>query len=127
MARPTKMTEEIVNKLEYGFMHDFNITEACQYAGIRRETYHGWVKKNQEFFNRMESARNNLRRLAKITLAESIEEGNVPNSMWYLERRAREEYSTKQTTELTGAIDLQLEDKRQVMEQRLAELREDNE
>ncbi|KAK9680602.1 hypothetical protein QE152_g38897 [Popillia japonica] len=94
------MTEELVRKLEYGFMHDFNITECCEYAGISRDTYHSWVKENEDFSDRMERARSDLKRRAKVVLAESINDGNIDDAKWLLERRAKKEYSTKQDIDM---------------------------
>lgn len=102
VGRPTKMTEEIVRKLEYAFQKDFNIVEACDYAGISRETYYDWIKKKKGFSDKMECAKSNLRRKAKVNLADKIEAGDIDATKWYLERKAKDEYSVKQNVEVTG-------------------------
>lgn len=102
VGRPTKLTEEIVRKLEYAFQKDFNVTEACEYAGISRETYYEWQEKKKGFSDKMQFAKSNLKRKAKVNLADKIESGDIDTTKWYLERRAREEYSLKQNLELSG-------------------------
>lgn len=106
-GRPTKMNEEIVGKLEYAFSKDFNIGEACDYAGIHRDSYYEWIKNNKEFSDRMEQAQTNLKRKAKINIADKIEEGDMDVTKWFLERRAKDEYSTKQAVEMSGLEDEQ--------------------
>lgn len=101
-GRPTKMTEEVVGKLECAFSKDFNVCEACDYAGIHRDSYYEWLKKDAEFSDRMEQAQTNLKRKAKINIADKIEEGNMDVTKWFLERRAKDEYSVKQSVEVTG-------------------------
>ena len=69
-GRPKKLTEEIVGKLIYAFQKDFNVSEACNYAGISRDTYYEWCKNKKGFSDKMEQARSNLKRKAKVKLAE---------------------------------------------------------
>ena len=49
VGRPQKLTDEIVGKLIYAFQKDFNVTEACDYAGISRDTYYDWCKNKKGF------------------------------------------------------------------------------
>lgn len=106
-GRPTKMTEEVVGKLEYAFAKDFNVCEACDYAGIHRDSYYEWLKKCPEFSDRMEKAQTNLKRKAKINIADKIEEGDIDVTKWFLERRAKDEYSVKQSVEVSGIAEEQ--------------------
>ena len=106
-GRPTKMTDEVVRKLEYAFSKDFNITEACHYAGIGRNTYYDWLENNEEFSNRIEQAQSDLKRKAKMNIADKIEEGDTEVTKWFLERRAKDEYSVKQAVEVSGLADEQ--------------------
>lgn len=100
MPRPTKITEETVKKLEFAFAHDFNISEACDHADISRETYYNHINSSEEFSDKMERAQSDLKRKAKIVVANAIEEGNIGQAQWFLERRAKEEYSLKQTVDM---------------------------
>lgn len=104
MGRPRKITKEVVGKLEYAFMKGFNISEACDYAAISRDTYYEKLKQSKEFSDRMERAKTNLQRKAKLNLAEAIESGNLDESKYYLERKCKNEFSVKQEINVAGEI-----------------------
>lgn len=104
MGRPRKITKEVVGKLEYAFMRGFNISEACDYAAISRDTYYEKLKQSKEFSDRMERAKTNLQRKAKLNLAEAIESGNLNESKYYLERKCKDEFSVKQEINVAGEI-----------------------
>ena len=95
-GRPTVMTEAIVGKLEYGFMKGLNVTECCHYADISRTAFYDYLDKNPEFANRIEELRSYTSAKAKLNITEAIEEGDRDLSKWWLERRNRDEFSTKQ-------------------------------
>jgi len=106
MGRPTKFTDEIVGKLEYAFSKGFNITEACNYAEINRDTYYEYLKKNKGFSDKMERAQTALQRRAKINLAERIEGGDIDESKYYLERKCKDEFSSKQEIQHSGNMNI---------------------
>ncbi len=105
-GRPSKLNSTIVEKLEIGFSRGYNITEACKYAGIDRSTYYDWVEANEDFSNRMELAKCDLNIKAKNNIADEIEKGNLEVSKWHLERRAKDEYSTKQNIDADVKTDI---------------------
>lgn len=105
MARPKKMTDEIVGKLEWAFMKGLNISEACDYAEIHRDTYYDYLNKNKEFSDKMQRAQTALQRRAKINLAEKIENGDLAESKYFLERKCKDEFSPKQQIEHSGTGD----------------------
>ena len=116
-GRPKKLTEEVVGKLIYAFQKDFNVSEACDYAGISRDTYYEWCKNKKGFSDKMEQAKSDLKRKAKINLADKIEAGDIDTTLWYLERRAKDEYSTKQNIAVSG-----LEKEKSKLDDMLAQL-----
>ena len=95
-GRPTSMTDDIVNKLEYGFMKGLNTTECCNYANISRQTFYNYVEKNPEFMDRIEELKSNPSTRAKLNVVEAIENGDTDLSKWWLERRNKDEFSLKQ-------------------------------
>lgn len=105
MARPKKINEEIVRKLEWAFMKGLNITEACDYVEISRETYYEYCKKIEGFSDKMQRAQTALQRRAKINLAEKIENGDLAESKYFLERKCKDEFSPKQQVEHSGTGD----------------------
>lgn len=100
-GRPTKMTEETIKKLEDIFKNGANIQEACSYAGISKETYYNWLERDANNVTKMESAQYYPVIAAKnIVLQDIYRNKNVDSAKWYLERRAKKEFSLRQ--ELTG-------------------------
>ena len=96
MGRPTVMTEAIVGKLEYGFMRGLNVTECCHYADISRNAFYDYCEKNPDFRDRIEELKSHPATRAKLNVVEAIENGDTDLSKWWLERRNRDEFSTKQ-------------------------------
>lgn len=107
-GRPSKLSDAIVEKLELGFARGYNVTEACKFAGIDRGTYYNWLEANEEFFNRMEMAKCDLNIKAKNNIADEIDRGNIELSKWHLERRAKDEYSTKQSIDADVNTDVKI-------------------
>lgn len=95
-GRPTVMTEEVVSKLEYGFMKGLNITECCHYADISRPTFYEYIEKHPEFSDRIEELKSNPSTKAKLNIVEAIESGDTDLAKWWLERRNKDEFSLKQ-------------------------------
>jgi hypothetical protein len=105
MARPKKMNDIVVGKLEWAFMKGFNVCEACDYAEIHRDTYYEYLNKNKDFSDKMKRAQTALQRRAKINLAEKIEHGDLSESKYYLERKCKDEFYQKQGVELSGKME----------------------
>ena len=95
-GRPTVMTDEVVAKLEYGFMKGLNVTECCHYADISRSAFYDYIEIHPEFTDRMEELKSNPSTRAKLNVVEAIEKGDTDLSKWWLERKNKEEFSTKQ-------------------------------
>lgn len=97
---PTKMTKEVVDKLEYAFMKGFNDEQASFHAGIDKSTLYNYCKLHPEFSTKKEMLKNHLVMRAKINVSEAVESGSVLDSKWFLERKAKDEFSLR--NELTG-------------------------
>lgn len=74
----TKHDENIVKNLEAAFHNGFNISEACQHAGISRDTYYDWKANDDVFSYRMSVAQSAIFRKAKQNITAAIAEGD-PN------------------------------------------------
>ena len=96
VGRPTVMTPETVSKLEYGFMKGLTDAECCLYAGICKQALYDYCAKNPEFTDRKEQLKKQPSVRAKINVVESIENGDIDMSRWYLERKNKDEFSLKQ-------------------------------
>ena len=86
-GRPPEMTPDVVSKLIAAFNNGFNITEACQYAGISRTMYYDWLGKDDQFSYKMSEAQGAVNRRAKVIVAEAINAGDVNTAKWYLNAR----------------------------------------
>ena len=107
-GRPTVMTNEVVSKMEYGFMKGLNVTECCLYADISRNCFYEYLEKNPDFKDRIEELRSNPSTKAKLNVVEAIEKGDTDISRWWLERRNKDEFSAKQ--EVEAKVNMKLED-----------------
>lgn len=90
VGRPTKLTSEVVNKLEEIFALDGTVEEACFFAGISRQTYYQWIKENPELNDRFEELRQNPFLIARRTVVKSLD--NPDYAFKYLERKKRKEF-----------------------------------
>lgn len=87
MVRLTSHDENIVLVLETAFHNGYNITEACQYAGISRQTFYDWLADDDVFSYRMSVAQTALTRKAKTNVFQAINAGDPAISLRYLTLR----------------------------------------
>ncbi len=88
MARPTVMTEAVLDKLRQAFLVGATNEEAHGYAGISHETFYNYLEKHPEFREKIEAWKNEPILKAKMTVVGSL---NDPKSaQWYLERKAKD-------------------------------------
>lgn len=57
MGRPDKVNYRIIMRLADAIAHNTNITDACRYAGISRDTYYHHLKGNPVFANEIATAK----------------------------------------------------------------------
>ncbi|MFA7133057.1 MAG: hypothetical protein WC108_07135 [Bacteroidales bacterium] len=100
-GRPSKMTKEVVKKLEEAFALDATVVEACFYANISRETFYNWMKADNKLCDRLEELRANPVLTARKTVVKSIEV-DPDMAMKYLERKRKKEFSTRIETDNTN-------------------------
>ncbi|EPM7558084.1 hypothetical protein ACTPL8_000436 [Enterococcus faecium] len=104
VGRPTKMTDDVVNKLEFAFMRGLSDQEACLYAGISKQTLYNYQESHPEFIDQKAAFKSNVKMHAKLNLAkEVIEKKNVELSLFVLERTV-DEYKPKQ--EVSANVDM---------------------
>jgi hypothetical protein len=102
-GRPSVMTQEVVRKLEGAFVYDCSVEEACLYAGISRNTYYEFVKKYPAFQDRIEALRNAPYLVCRKTLIAAAEH-DADLALKILERKRREEFSTRTEVMQTGEV-----------------------
>lgn len=97
VGRPTVMTETMIGKLEMLFAKGLTDREACLIADISPSTLYDYCNENPEFAERKETLKQHPTAKARLNLTEAIEKGDADLSKWWLERKAKDEFSTKQT------------------------------
>lgn len=112
VGRPTVMTKEMLDKLEMLFAKGLTDREACLIADINPSTLYNYCNDHPDFLERKELLKEKVKIQAKLNIAEAIEKKDIDNSKWYLERKAKDEFSAKQmieadlNTEVTINIEL---------------------
>lgn len=98
----SKQTPEVLNALKQAFATDSTIAEACFYAGIAESTYYSWKKENPELMEEIERLRLTPILKARQTVINGLD--TFQNAAWFLERKRKDEFSTKNLTEHSGAL-----------------------
>jgi len=99
-GRPTLFTPQLINKLEECFAKGYNDYEAYNFVGVSHQAFYNYCNKNPKFVERITWLKNNPLLLAKEAVYEKIVEKDILTAKWYLERKAKEEFSTR--VESTG-------------------------
>jgi len=99
--RPTKMTENTLQKLEFAFMAWCTDLEACLYADISDWTLYNYQNEQPSFLDRKKLLKSNVRLQARINVVNSVYENNIEDSKWMLERVAKDEFSRQVNQEIT--------------------------
>lgn len=100
-GRPKAITETEIRKLEEGFSKGLNVAECCLFANVRKSTYYDFLNAHEEYSERFETLKSNVKMIAKMNLYDKIKVGDDYNSRWYLERTS-DEFNPKNKQELTG-------------------------
>ncbi|HSW37475.1 MAG TPA: helix-turn-helix domain-containing protein [Candidatus Saccharimonadales bacterium] len=58
-GRPPKVNYKIIIKLADAIQHNSNITDACRYAGISRDTFYRHLNNEEVFAEKMATAKTN--------------------------------------------------------------------
>lgn len=102
MARPTVMTPEVIAKLEEAFAWGCSDIEACLWADIAPATLYQYQEKNPAFTERKASLKETPVLLSRKTVVNAIKKGDRVTAMQYLERKKKDEFSTKSETDITS-------------------------
>jgi len=93
-GRPSVMTQATVQKLEYAFVYDSTVEEACLYAGISRNTYYNFCKQYPEFLDRIKALRHAATFvIRKRVVIAATQDANI--GLKYLERKLPLEFGLR--------------------------------
>jgi len=95
IGRPAIVDDLVLQKLEYAFVHGLTDKQACLYADIAPSTLYNYQNAHPEFVERKETLKDAVTMRAKLNVAAKINEGDIDQSNWWLERRAKDEFSTR--------------------------------
>lgn len=99
-----RIDDEAVKKLEYAFSIGADVSAACFYADISRRTYYNWISS----FPDLEERFHNLRECPALRAFETISKNldNADTAKWYLERKKKNEFSTKTETDVNAKYEV---------------------
>ena len=95
-GRPTVMTDDVLEKLKQGFLFGCTDEQACAFADISPATLYNYQKENPEYLEQKNTWKQNPILKAKATVYGKLNEADT--AKWYLERKAKDEFSTRQET-----------------------------
>ena len=93
MARPTVMTDQVLEALRQAFLIGATNLEAAHYAGITEKTLYNYIDKHPEFLQQMEGWKSEPILKAKQTVVKALA-SDTKNAQWYLEKKAKD-FKTK--------------------------------
>jgi hypothetical protein len=106
VGRPTVMTDDVIQKLKFGFMKGLTDDECCDFAEICTSTLYNYCNQNPEFMEQKERWKHRPSTKAKINIVEAVENGDVELSKWSLERPNKAEFSPK--VEIEADVDAEV-------------------
>lgn len=92
---------EIKKKIEFAYARGCSKAEVCAFADVHSKTLDEYLKRNPEEAERLEALKSRPLTNARMNVTQAIEEGDVDVSKWYLERKAKDEFSTKANVDIT--------------------------
>jgi hypothetical protein len=123
-GRPSVVTPKIVAELITAFQNGLTVVQACRYSRIDKATYYRHLKSDVDFYDKMVAAQEQLNYKAREAIAKAISDGDTANARWWLERKSKDEFSTRRefTGDKGGAIKTQaLIPETEVSDEELAE------
>lgn len=100
-GRPTVMTPETLTNLEQAFSLGCTDMEACFFANIGKSALYNYQKEHPEFAERKEALKEKMIFAARTVIANSLADNDKDTAKWLLERKRKQEFSTR--IENTGA------------------------
>lgn len=100
-GHPTVMTPETIAKLEQAFSLGCTDMEACFFANIGKSALYNYQKEHPEFVERKEALKEKMIFAARTVIANSLADNDKDTAKWLLERKRKQEFSTR--IENTGA------------------------
>lgn len=95
-GRPSKRTEAIVEKLVSVYKLGVTDEVACNHAGIDKQTLYNWYKVDEDFFDRIQTAKNFARLAAgNVVMNSIVKKKDINTAKWWLEKKHSGEFKNK--------------------------------
>ena len=107
-GRPSVMTEKVIAELKGAFAVGATDSQACFYAEIDESTFYRYCEKTEGFREEMNRLKEKPILKAKTNIVTKLLGGDTEVSKWYLERRARAEFATRQEIGNSDGVPFQL-------------------
>lgn len=98
-GRPTKINDDILQKLKSAFGYGCTDAEACAFAGISPSTLYTFQEKNPEFMEEKDGLKQMPNLKARKTVVENLEV-DPELSKWWLTKRVSEEFGKAQNPDI---------------------------
>lgn len=95
-GRPTVFGESELQKLETAFSLDCTDEEACIFAGVAPSSLYNYQNAHPDFLERKRLLKQKLVLKARTVIANRLNTEDADTAKWYLERKKKDEFSTKQ-------------------------------
>lgn len=105
-GRPTIFDEKMLQKLTMAFANGLTDREACLFVWISNSSLYNYCKEFPEFLEQKEALKRKPIIKAKLNIVEKLNQKDLETSKWYLERKAKEEFSTKQEIDVDADVNL---------------------
>lgn len=110
------VSEVRVRKLEEAFKNLLSVTEACLYSGVGRSTYYEYIRKNEEFADKMNYAQKFVLIKAKEKIVKKIVQdgsdvSDIELAKWLIERRDKD-FKTDPSIEVNVATEMSVNEKK---------------
>lgn len=102
MGQKAKMTPEKVKELEWYFLYWMTDEEACLLWDISRQTLNAYCQSNEDWREKKELLKRKPLITAKVNIVDKIDWQDYDASKWYLERKGKDEFSTKEIVDQTN-------------------------
>lgn len=101
VGRPRAIGEEELRKLEEAFKLGCTNREACFYANVCESTFYDFLKEYPEFSEKIDMWKSFEKIKARMVVHKALDNNDKDMAKWYLERKAKDEFSTKYEVDST--------------------------
>ncbi len=116
MGRPTKLNEQLIERIVEHTHKGISIASICALSGINPDSYYRWMKQGKQDIEEgvdslfrvfRESVHAAEAEVEERMLAQAIGTDEV-GARWYLARKMRDNYGDKQEIDINGQVEVEI-------------------